>query len=209
MTKHLAAIVSSLCLLFGSAFADPVEDFGKAIEAEGKGEFQLAIEYYTKLINSGETGGDNLAVIYSNRATLYAITGQSDKALEDFSQSLRLNPEDAVTYINRGAHYEELGQYERAIQDYDESIRIDPKDAHAYNNRCYALLKLDRLQEALLDCNVALVLEPDNPVVIHTTGNVYEALGEKQKAAQEYRRALEIAPDFEPVKESLEKLNSE
>ena len=206
MTKHLTAVVSSLCLLFGSAFADPIEDFGRAIEAEARGEFEIAIDYYTKIINSGEVGGDNLAVIYSNRASIYSVSGQSDKALADFSEALRLSPEDAVTYANRGAHYEQLKQYDRAIQDYDEAIRLDPTEPLAYNNRCYVLLILDRAQEALLDCNAALVLDPENPIIIHTLGNAYEALGEEQRVAQEYQRALKIAPDFEPARESLEKL---
>jgi len=186
--------------------SSPIEDFDKAIEAEANGEFEIAIDYYTKIINSGEVGVENLAVIYSNRASLYAGLGESNNALEDFSESLQLNPNAAVTYANRGAHYEQLKQYDRAIQDYDEAIRLEPKNPLAYNNRCYVLLTLDRAQEALLDCNAALVLDPENPIIIYTLGNAYEALGEEQRAAQEYERALEIAPDFEPARESLEKL---
>ena len=207
-SNRLASIYFSACLLCSAAWADPIEDFGNALKAEASGEFQLAIDYYTTLVNSGEVGGDNLAVIYGNRASLYAVLGDSNKALADFAEALRLNPEDAIAYINRGAHYEQLMQYDRAIQDYDDAIRLDPKQPIAYNNRCYVLLALDRAQEALLDCNAALLLDPQNPIFIHTIGIAYEALGQEERAALEYRRALDIAPDFEPARENLEKLNS-
>ena len=63
------------------------------------------------------------------------FTLTEERAIEDFDEAIRLNPEDADAYYNRGVAYGDLGQYEREIQDYDEAIRLNPEYAKAYYNR--------------------------------------------------------------------------
>ena len=54
---------------------------------------------------------------YSNRGRAYASLGQPERAMEDFDEAIRLDPELAPAYYNRGSLYGNLGQPQRAIQD--------------------------------------------------------------------------------------------
>jgi tetratricopeptide (TPR) repeat protein len=61
--------------------------------------------------------------------TVATATGdlrQYEKAIEDYSQSIRLEPDAAYTFNNRGFTYAYMGQYEKAIEDYDRALDLTP-----------------------------------------------------------------------------------
>ena len=47
--------------------------------------------------------------------------GQSQRAIRDYDEAIRLNPQLALAYMDRGSAYGHLGQSQRAIQDGDPS----------------------------------------------------------------------------------------
>ena len=49
-----------------------------------------------------------------------------DRAIEDYDQAIRLNPNFAEAFYNRGVAYDGKGQPDRAIEDYDQAIRLNP-----------------------------------------------------------------------------------
>jgi tetratricopeptide (TPR) repeat protein len=61
-----------------------------------------------------------------------------NQAIEDYTETLRLNPNDARAYINRGLVYYEKGDYDQAVADYNQAIRLAPNDAYAYYRRGFA-----------------------------------------------------------------------
>jgi tetratricopeptide (TPR) repeat protein len=95
----------------------------------------LSISGCTAMIQSGHETQQDLAKDFSNRGTAYGRKGQLDRAIEDFDQAIRLNPNDAVAFSNRGAAYARRGQPDRAIEDYDQAIRLNPDYATAFYNR--------------------------------------------------------------------------
>jgi tetratricopeptide (TPR) repeat protein len=62
-------------------------------------------------------------------------SGDPDRAIADYSDAIRLDPEDAIAYSNRGDVYRSIHDCDRALADYNEAIRLDPRDAAAYNGR--------------------------------------------------------------------------
>ena len=61
-----------------------------------------AIAACTRAINSGAFRGDQLAKIYLNRGIEYGGKGNHDRAIEDFSEAIRLWPNYASAYYRRG-----------------------------------------------------------------------------------------------------------
>ena len=57
------------------------------------------------------------------------MKGEFDKAIADYTESIRLNPQRAETYWGRGHAYAEKGEFDKAIADFTESIRLDPRHA--------------------------------------------------------------------------------
>ena len=61
--------------------------------------------------------------------------GDHDRAIADFGEALRLDPDDARAYANRGAIYEKKGDLERARADFRAVLAMPPKDGDwAHNN---------------------------------------------------------------------------
>ena len=61
--------------------------------------------------------------------------GDFDKAIDDNTEAIRLDPKDAEAYYNRSVDYWRKGDYDKAIADCTEAIRLNPKLAEAYFGR--------------------------------------------------------------------------
>ena len=57
---------------------------------------------------------------------------QIDKAIENYSRAIKLNPNYTDAYKNRGIAYREKGKYNRAITDFSTAIDLKPDDAEIY-----------------------------------------------------------------------------
>ena len=69
--------------------------------------------------------------------------GSFDKAIANFSEAIRLHPDDASAFNSRGSAYAHKGNQYRAIADYNEAIRLKPNYASAFCNRGIARQKLN------------------------------------------------------------------
>ena len=69
------------------------------------------------------SGGLSEAEEHINRGNALVNLGQSQRAIQDYDEAIRLEPHLALAYMNRGVAYGNLGQFQRAMQDmqdYDE-----------------------------------------------------------------------------------------
>ena len=66
--------------------------------------------------------------------------GRLDKAIEDYTKAIELNPQHANAYHNRGLAWSKKGDRDKAIEDYNKAIELNPQYADAYNNRGNAWL---------------------------------------------------------------------
>jgi tetratricopeptide (TPR) repeat protein len=90
---------------------------------------QVAIDACSAIILSGRETPRKVAAALNNRGALYGERGDLDRALQDFDQSISLDPNQPSAFFNRGRVYEDKKQYARAVQDYDRAIALDPSDA--------------------------------------------------------------------------------
>ena len=66
------------------------------------GDIELAIAQFTSAIQSGDLIGPDLAIAYYERGNAYANLGDLARAIADYDEALRLDPELAGAYNNRG-----------------------------------------------------------------------------------------------------------
>ena len=119
--RHIAIPAATLAAILALAQpvrADMVDD---CVQERDK---ELGISSCTEVIGSGRYSGKNLAWAYYNRGNAHAGLGDIARAIEDFDQALRLDPDDANAYNNRGNSYKSLGDYERVASDWDRSVRV-------------------------------------------------------------------------------------
>ena len=61
--------------------------------------------------------------------------GLYDKAIDDYTEAIKLNPNLAETYYNRGISFYYTGDYQLALKDYDKAIELDPNNQRAIANK--------------------------------------------------------------------------
>ena len=52
--------------------------------------------------------------------------------IQDFSKTIKLNPNYAAAYNNLGVAYHKKGDFDKAIQNYSNVIKLQPDDAEGY-----------------------------------------------------------------------------
>ena len=97
---------------------------------------------------------------YFDRAGKHLDTGEYQKAIDNYDDAIRLDPQYSRAYNNKGIAYKKLAQPDRAIQDFDEAIRLDSEYAHAYFNRGIAYNALGQYERAIQDFDEAIRHNP-------------------------------------------------
>jgi len=135
--------------------------------------------------------------IEQGRERLYR--GEHERAIEEFSQAIQLNPTDALAYHERGYTYSQLGKYDRAISDFTQAIQLDPFDASAYNYRGQVYSRLKEYEKAIRDFTQAIVESPadsyDHLLGLHERAKSYFDSQNYSLAIGDYTQALTIESD--------------
>lgn len=76
--------------------------------------------------------------------------GQFDKALEDYTAAVEVDPRSSYALYNRGILNDRLGCYAVAIKDFSAAIELEPGNSDFFHNRGYALRKLVGAQDTSL-----------------------------------------------------------
>ncbi|KAH9490559.1 Protein unc-45 B [Bulinus truncatus] len=95
------------------------------------GNYEEALSYYTKALDSGPIKDTEKAVLFKNRAACYLKLNKFQEAAEDASQSLELSPNDPKALFRRCQAYDQLGRVEDAFKDAVLLIKVDPHNKAA------------------------------------------------------------------------------
>jgi serine/threonine protein kinase/Flp pilus assembly protein TadD len=91
------------------------------------------------------------------------VTGELEKAIQQYELWIRDYPRDYVAGTNLGVNYFTMGQFERAAAVTREALRLEPANIIAYNNIGVAYFSMNRLDEAKSTFDDALARKLDGP----------------------------------------------
>ena len=74
------------------------------------------------------------AILHVQRGTAYFFKKQSDRALTDFNQAIRLDPNSLQTDIMRGGIFSGSGRRDQAIADFRKALALDPANESVKKN---------------------------------------------------------------------------
>jgi lipoprotein NlpI len=91
------------------------------------------------------------------------MQGDTEKAIADFGEAIRLRECDPIFWANRANAYLALGRSKEAIDDFDQALKVDPGNASVYLGRGRARIYSDAIAAAVEDLQTAVRLRPSNP----------------------------------------------
>jgi Flp pilus assembly protein TadD len=92
------------------------------------------------------------------RGVAHAHQREFYQAIAEFTEAIRLNPNDAETYYRRGAAYDEVYAAGLAIADFTKAIQLDPNYAKAYYYRYILYEETGEFDKAKADLAKAKLL---------------------------------------------------
>ena len=152
-----------------------------------------------------DVSGDGFAKACSDAAKAGESTLRFEQICTASLEHELLIPRDrAGTYVNRGIIRMRNKSYDEAIRDFDTAIRYQPNLGEAYVNRGAARIGIHRFADAVSDFNNALELGVKEPEkTYYNRALAYEWLDNYKAAYLDYRKAREIAPEWDLVNQQL------
>ena len=84
------------------------------------------------------------------------------EAIAEFSEALKLKPDDAGVYERRAYVEMKTNDYDKALADYSEAIKLKPKEVRYYLFRSYIYETKGDIKNSMADTEQALKLDPNN-----------------------------------------------
>lgn len=163
------------------------------------------IEGCTALLAQPDLPSGERAKAYALRALAYSVLGQYDRALPDYDEAIRINPDFAVALNNRAWAYYKAGRAQSGVDDVERALQLTPDSPHAYDTRAHIRQVLGLPAAALADYERAIHFGGAEIVKLYQCG--LEAAGFYQGEidgiyTQKFREALKACiakPGCDPL----------
>jgi len=113
-----------------------------------------------------------------------------EKAIQDFSKAILLNPNNASYYYDRATTYYRIYKNKEAIEDYSMAITLKHNDGQYYFSRGQVFFRMHQYIKAIDDFNKAMELGTEDSLEYRQLGASYENIGQIDKAIQHYQKMI-------------------
>ncbi len=197
---RILAYIMVLCFLIGSAgasncFASAVDAANAGMEANKKGDKEKAKILFQSALRSNELSKENYIVVKNQLCEVFWSEAKKDQAIDCYSETLYLSPDNPVARLRRGTLYNHTGKYEKAIEDLTRYLALAPRNYMGYIYRGESYLALKKHDQAISDLSHAVWLRPRHGDVYIHRGNTYFKTGNYNLALADFKKALKIDPE--------------
>jgi tetratricopeptide (TPR) repeat protein len=157
---------------------------------------KLGIPTCSRLIEGGTLKGAALAEIYRRRAYQFSELGELDRAIADYSEAIRHNPDDAMVLLNRAHVLQKKGDFGAAIDDWRRIGALE-KSTRWLLGRAGVYDAMGEHHRAIEDYSQVL---GDFPFEARwRRGYAYHRIGSHQLALDDLNEVIPHNPDFAPL----------
>ena len=138
--------------------------------------------------------GDARANVLRGNDNMLAITEQLEKAVEDYTRAIRLDPKDAISLVHRGVVYVSLGRVARGLDDMNQAVTLAPDSAEPYEARGRAFNAAGAYRRAVTDFDTALSLQPGLASALLNRGTAYDRMEDYDRAIADFTELIRLVP---------------
>lgn len=142
-------------------------------------------------------------VIRRGLAQYISKEGNPRVALASVWYAAQLEPNNPQVIAVRDFVEKELVSYIRSMDTPSVDMNLVDQYLFAALNHIYE----GRYDLAVSECTMVLELDPDNILALKRMGSAYYAMGKRDKALAQWKRALQSAPNDEDLKRFIDKAN--
>ena len=143
------------------------------------------------------------AIEHNNLGLSWSTKGEYDKAVEEYSEAIRIDPTLANVYFNRGFVWYKKREYDPAIEDFTHAVRLNASDADYYNFRGLAWDDKGEHDKAIADYNQAIHVDPNKALAYNNRGVAWLAKGSRDNAIADFKHALTLDPALAVAQQNL------
>ncbi len=166
--------------------------FSQGVEYFNAKKYDLALESFESVIKTSPN--DSLAIL--NAAYSAERSGNKAKAKEYYSKLVSMKFSDPKIYIFLSNIYKSEGDSAMALSTIQNGRKQFPGDNTLVIEELNIYLYAGKDKEALELLYVAIQGDPKNPNLYFAQGTVYDKLNRKTEAANSYKKAIELKPDY-------------
>lgn len=153
----------------------------------------------TRVAEDVAESGKTRSIAYVGRGLAWHLKGDFDRAITDYSDAIRLNPNNPLAYNNRGLAWRDKGDPDRAIADFTRAIGVNPQPAsdlpgvdhvNIYTNRGLAWNAKGDFDRAIADFDVAIRLDRSDAAAYRGREAAWRAKGDFDRAQADRMRAF-------------------
>jgi tetratricopeptide (TPR) repeat protein len=134
-------------------------------------------------------------IAHNDLGMALASKGQTDEAIREYREALRLKPDYPLAHNNLGLALAGKGRIDEAISEYREALRLQPAYDRPHNNLGNVFLGQGQVEEAIRQFQEALRLNPGYADAHNNLGIALAEKGLTEEAIRQFQSALRLNPN--------------
>jgi arylsulfatase A-like enzyme/Flp pilus assembly protein TadD len=171
------------------------------------GRQERALEICQAILDERNIDNDPAnAGVLSRIGIIFTEANRIEQARKVLLEAVALDGSDAETWNNLGVVYYRTKDYSRAVEAYEHAVRLNPEFAQAFNNLGTVHLRsfLERkdagmIPNAIDSFNRAIESDPRLASAYNGRASAYKFSDRAGQAIQDWKKAIELRPDFVDV----------
>jgi tetratricopeptide (TPR) repeat protein len=146
--------------------------FVSGVQAQKTGQLDAAERAFQRVLLEG----GKVSFVYNNLGIVYQQRREHPRAVTQFREAIRLQPDYAAPRILMGASLLALGKVEEAIRELERAVKLQPREPLARLQLARAYQQADNFMGMVEEFQVLRELAPRDPEYAYQLGNAYMKL---------------------------------
>ena len=127
-------------------------------------------------------------------------------AIRYYKNALKLKPSDEMALYNKALFFQTILEWNRALESYAELHKVNPFHSSGHYNLGFIHMELGLYDVAANNFSDAIYSDSKFYEAYYSRGNCFETLGNIAQAESDYKRAIDLNPQYSYAIEALESL---